>query len=216
MLVWLSVWRKVQMVCVWSSWCHCIPKPHHILPDSNPDWQNVPEHFSSSVLRKKTYKTPQNVSVHVTAKSNRQYGHTSKSNVFSTSCLIWSGVVMCARVSWCLHTYIYSYIYNVRSSQVQWSKSEAWTQFLLAWFHCYLSDNSVHNLCCSVKKNFQLNPTRYLSNKLYIYLFKQHHTSCGCSQFTSWMTCKKTDGLASCKLPCVSLCHLLTFLAPGA
>ena len=105
MLVWLSVWRKVQTVCVWSSWCHCIPKPHHILPDSNPDWQNVPEHFSSSVLRKKTYKTPQNVSVHVTAKSNRQYGHTSKSNVFSTSCLIWSGVVMRARVSWCLHTH---------------------------------------------------------------------------------------------------------------
>jgi len=22
MLVWLSVWGKVQ-ICIWSSWCHC-------------------------------------------------------------------------------------------------------------------------------------------------------------------------------------------------
>jgi len=27
MLVWLSVWSKVQIVCIWS-----IPKPHHLLP----------------------------------------------------------------------------------------------------------------------------------------------------------------------------------------
>ena len=37
-LVWLSVWSKVQTVCIWSSWCHCIPKPHHLLPNLNPDW----------------------------------------------------------------------------------------------------------------------------------------------------------------------------------
>jgi len=24
-LVWLSVWSKVQMICIWSSWCHCHP-----------------------------------------------------------------------------------------------------------------------------------------------------------------------------------------------
>ena len=24
-LVWLSVWSKVQIVCIWSSWCHCFP-----------------------------------------------------------------------------------------------------------------------------------------------------------------------------------------------
>ena len=24
-LLWLSVWNKVQTVCIWSSWCHCIP-----------------------------------------------------------------------------------------------------------------------------------------------------------------------------------------------
>jgi len=24
--VWLSVWSKVQIVCIWSSWCHCHPK----------------------------------------------------------------------------------------------------------------------------------------------------------------------------------------------
>ena len=26
-LVWLSVWSEVQIVCILSSWCHCIPKP---------------------------------------------------------------------------------------------------------------------------------------------------------------------------------------------
>jgi len=31
-LVWLSVWREVQIVCTWSIWCHCIPKPHYLLP----------------------------------------------------------------------------------------------------------------------------------------------------------------------------------------
>ena len=35
MLVWLSVWSDVQTVCIWSSWCHCIPKPHHLLPHLN-------------------------------------------------------------------------------------------------------------------------------------------------------------------------------------
>jgi len=24
-LVWLSVWSKVQMICIWSTWCHCHP-----------------------------------------------------------------------------------------------------------------------------------------------------------------------------------------------
>ena len=27
-LAWLSVWSKVQMICLWSSWCHC----HSIIP----------------------------------------------------------------------------------------------------------------------------------------------------------------------------------------
>jgi len=25
LLVWLSVWRWVQMICIWSNWCHCHP-----------------------------------------------------------------------------------------------------------------------------------------------------------------------------------------------
>jgi len=24
-LAWLSVWSEVQMICIWSSWCHCHP-----------------------------------------------------------------------------------------------------------------------------------------------------------------------------------------------
>jgi len=37
-LVWLSVWNEVQIVCKWSSCCHCIQKPHLLLPHLNPDW----------------------------------------------------------------------------------------------------------------------------------------------------------------------------------
>ena len=25
LLAWLSVWSEVQMICIWSSWCHCLP-----------------------------------------------------------------------------------------------------------------------------------------------------------------------------------------------
>ena len=35
-VVWLSVCSEVQIVCIWSSWCHSIPKPHHLLPHLNP------------------------------------------------------------------------------------------------------------------------------------------------------------------------------------
>ena len=35
---WLSVWSEVQTFCIWSSWCHCIAKPHHLLPHLNPYW----------------------------------------------------------------------------------------------------------------------------------------------------------------------------------
>jgi len=24
-LVWLSVWSELQVICIWSSWCHCHP-----------------------------------------------------------------------------------------------------------------------------------------------------------------------------------------------
>ena len=35
MLVWLSVWSEVQIVCIWSSWCHCHPETpsSHLNPD---------------------------------------------------------------------------------------------------------------------------------------------------------------------------------------
>ena len=32
------VWSKVQIVCIWSSWSHCIRKPQHLLPHLNLDW----------------------------------------------------------------------------------------------------------------------------------------------------------------------------------
>ena len=34
----MLAWSEVQIVCVWSSWCHCFPKPQNLLPHLNPDW----------------------------------------------------------------------------------------------------------------------------------------------------------------------------------
>jgi len=36
--VWLSVWSEVQIVCIWSSWCHCIPNRRHLFPHLHPYW----------------------------------------------------------------------------------------------------------------------------------------------------------------------------------
>ena len=38
LLVWLFIWNEVQIVYKWSSWCHCIPKPHNLLSHLNPVW----------------------------------------------------------------------------------------------------------------------------------------------------------------------------------
>jgi len=51
--VWLSVWSKVApIVCIWSSRCHCIPKPHNLLPHLNPDWF----HLSGTGLSRLSWK----------------------------------------------------------------------------------------------------------------------------------------------------------------
>ena len=42
MLVWLSVWSEMQIVCIWYIIrCDCHPKPHHLLPHLNPDWYRL-------------------------------------------------------------------------------------------------------------------------------------------------------------------------------
>ena len=51
-LMWLCVWSKVQIVCIWSSWLHCIPKPHRPLPHLNPDWF----YFSGTGLPRLSWK----------------------------------------------------------------------------------------------------------------------------------------------------------------
>jgi len=30
--------RGADCFCIWSSWCHCIPKPHYLLLHLKPDW----------------------------------------------------------------------------------------------------------------------------------------------------------------------------------
>jgi len=37
-LAWLSVWSEVQMMCVWSSWCHC----HRIISCSSKIQNGLP------------------------------------------------------------------------------------------------------------------------------------------------------------------------------
>ena len=29
---------RCRLFALWSSWCHCTPKPHRLLPHLNPDW----------------------------------------------------------------------------------------------------------------------------------------------------------------------------------
>ena len=36
-LVWLSVWSEVLIVCIWSNDATATPKPHHLLPHLNRD-----------------------------------------------------------------------------------------------------------------------------------------------------------------------------------
>ena len=38
-LVQLSAWSEVQMICIWSSWCHC--HPQNLLLHWNPEWFNL-------------------------------------------------------------------------------------------------------------------------------------------------------------------------------
>jgi len=38
----LSVWNEVQIVCIWSSRCHCILKPSYLLHHLNPDCFYLP------------------------------------------------------------------------------------------------------------------------------------------------------------------------------
>jgi len=43
-LAWLSDWSEVQMICIWSSWCHC----HPIISCSSKILEKRPLHGSSS------------------------------------------------------------------------------------------------------------------------------------------------------------------------
>ena len=47
-MMWLSVWSKMYIVCIWSSWCQCLPKPYRLLPHFNPCWFY---HFGTSLFR---------------------------------------------------------------------------------------------------------------------------------------------------------------------
>jgi len=42
-LVWLSVWSEVQIVCIWSSWCHCHPKTPSSSRPVLPFWYRLTE-----------------------------------------------------------------------------------------------------------------------------------------------------------------------------
>ena len=50
-LVWLSVWSEVQIVCIWSGWCHCHPKSRYLLPYSHPPEYPVTQRYIITELR---------------------------------------------------------------------------------------------------------------------------------------------------------------------
>ena len=59
---------EVQIVCIWSSWCHCIPKPHYLLSHLNPDWF----HLSGTGLPTLSLKTGWETGVRVCIFSARE------------------------------------------------------------------------------------------------------------------------------------------------
>jgi len=52
--IYLSIWSEVQIICIWSSWCHCMPKPHNFLPLLHPDWF----YLSGTSLSRLSWKRP--------------------------------------------------------------------------------------------------------------------------------------------------------------
>jgi len=76
-LVWLSVWSEVKVVCIWSSWYHCYPKTHHLLPHLNPD-QFYPVPFWYQLTQVVLEKRPLDgfSAVVVTQKSKLQLAET--------------------------------------------------------------------------------------------------------------------------------------------
>jgi len=55
LLVWLSVWREVQTVCIWFADATAIPKLHHLLPHLDPDWFYLSGTGLPRVSQKKGY-----------------------------------------------------------------------------------------------------------------------------------------------------------------
>jgi len=101
----LSVCSEVQIVCILSSWCLCIPKPHHLLPHLNPDWFYLSGTGSPRLSWKRGRETGVvAVAVVVLSLSSWQtlpeYSHVhSRMPVFSRGCLLgtwevqWSDVL---------------------------------------------------------------------------------------------------------------------------
>ena len=92
-LVWLSVWSKVQTVCIWSSTYHCHPKTPQSLDSFKsrlvlPFW-----YWLTQVVRKKGYKT--DVVVHRI--HNKKICHIRQT---STQCTVSQNLVNCCTTVW--------------------------------------------------------------------------------------------------------------------
>ena len=50
----MAIFLERDADCLWSSRCHCIPKPHHLLPHLNPEWF----YLSGTDLHRLSWKRP--------------------------------------------------------------------------------------------------------------------------------------------------------------
>ena len=83
-LVWLSVCSEVQIVCIWSSGCHCIPKHHNLLPHLNLDWF----YLSGTSLPRLSWKNSSSSS----SGSKLEHHHATHKHNQTAICIL----VMCA------------------------------------------------------------------------------------------------------------------------
>ena len=103
-LMWLSVWNEVRIVCIWSSWCHCIPKPHHLLLHLNPDWFYFSGTCFQVVVEKRLLNGCSSSAFSaLTLLVGRQEGHPAcKKLWWGVGVLtVWSEMQTCKRPSWC-------------------------------------------------------------------------------------------------------------------
>jgi len=103
--------ERGAIVCILSTWCHCIPKPHHLLPHLNPDWfylsgtvpfnSDIMRFYCISHYRVHLYSTKTHTHTHP---FNGPFSETTQVSRYQKGKTIWillkQETVSCSGISW--------------------------------------------------------------------------------------------------------------------